>query len=461
MPGAVIDQAPLGAERRCRTRRPLEGTVAEPARRWPAGLDAIAAHDSSFDPRHFLSGARSAYEMIVLAFANGDPRSLKDLLSGEVYDSFEFRDQGSREARAGKPKRGLFRSTRAPSLVGAEARDPRGAVLTMFVSCRRMISVNPRQTGAIVDGNPYKVADITDCLDIRPRHEVLRDPNWKLVGTGSAALTRDALRGSRFGGDRFWACSLGSGGCSCGTSLRDRKKPLASAGPSVTCHTPELELPFQINGGPVCAGRLVRDRRLERGRSSRRLQRVSLQLQADIAGQRTPPGRSEGARAPRRCANPLPDRERPRTVRRTEGKKLSSRSIFFPLRISRLGRRRGVLSTVLLRAHRPTARGRRTRSTRCRFYRPAIQPVRPRPPRRARPACPTRGQVFRKNSAVRKMVALFTNRARDRGWRDLPAAGIEICYLKEQTDLLFSQIQGSARVSLDDGSTPSHQLRCP
>ena len=31
--------------------------------------------------------------------------------------------------------------------------------------------------------------------------------------------------------------------------------------------------------------------------------------------------------------------------------------------------------------------------------------------------------------------------------------GLEICYLREQTDLLFSQIQGSARVSLDDGST--------
>jgi len=31
--------------------------------------------------------------------------------------------------------------------------------------------------------------------------------------------------------------------------------------------------------------------------------------------------------------------------------------------------------------------------------------------------------------------------------------GLEICWLKEQTDLLFSQIQGSARVSLDDGST--------
>jgi len=31
--------------------------------------------------------------------------------------------------------------------------------------------------------------------------------------------------------------------------------------------------------------------------------------------------------------------------------------------------------------------------------------------------------------------------------------GLEICWLKEQTDLLFSQIQGSARVLLPDGST--------
>jgi membrane-bound lytic murein transglycosylase A len=31
--------------------------------------------------------------------------------------------------------------------------------------------------------------------------------------------------------------------------------------------------------------------------------------------------------------------------------------------------------------------------------------------------------------------------------------GLEICWLKNQTDLLFSQIQGSARVRLEDGST--------
>src|SRR6185295_5933779 len=63
---------------------------------------------------------------------------------------------------------------------------------------------------------------------------------------------------------------------------------------------------------------------------------------------------------------------------------------------------------------------------------------------------PNKGQVFRKIGR-RKLVPYY-----DRGEIEdgvIAGRGLEICYLKEQTDLLFSQIQGSARVSLDDGST--------
>ena len=38
--------------------------------------------------------------------------------------------------------------------------------------------------GNIVDGNPDKVADITDIWTFA-RDTGSRDPNWKLVGTGS------------------------------------------------------------------------------------------------------------------------------------------------------------------------------------------------------------------------------------------------------------------------------------
>ena len=181
MPGAVIDQAPLAPSADVAPTDRWKD-VAEPGTPLATGLDGIAAQDSSFDPRHFLSGARSAYEMIVLAFANGDRRALKDLLSGEVYDSFEtvIKDREKHEQKAET----RFVSIDKAELVGAEARDRAAQLTVRFVS--QMISVTRDKTGAIADGNPDKVADITDVWTFA-RDTSSRDPNWKLVGTGSAA----------------------------------------------------------------------------------------------------------------------------------------------------------------------------------------------------------------------------------------------------------------------------------
>lgn len=62
---------------------------------------------------------------------------------------------------------------------------------------------------------------------------------------------------------------------------------------------------------------------------------------------------------------------------------------------------------------------------------------------------PNGGQVFRKIGR-RKLVPYY-----DRGQIEdgaIAGRGLEICWLKSQTDLLFAQIQGSARVRLQDGS---------
>jgi predicted lipid-binding transport protein (Tim44 family) len=181
MPGAVIDQAPLAPSADVAPADRWKG-IAEPGTPLAAGLDAIVAQDSSFDPRHFISGARSAYEMIVLAFANGDRRALKDLLSSEVYDSFEavIKDREKHEQKTET----RFVSIDKAELVGAEARDKAAQLTVRFVS--QMISVTRDKTGTIVDGNPDKVADITDVWTFA-RDTSSRDPNWKLVGTGSAS----------------------------------------------------------------------------------------------------------------------------------------------------------------------------------------------------------------------------------------------------------------------------------
>jgi predicted lipid-binding transport protein (Tim44 family) len=180
MPGSVIDQAPLAPTADVVPQTDRWKGLTEPGTPLALGLDAIAAQDSSFDPQHFISGARSAYEMIVLAFANGDRRALKDLLSSEVYESFDavIKDREKHEQKTET----RFVSIDKAELVNAEARDRAAQLTVRFVS--QMISVTRDKAGAIVDGNPEKVSDITDVWTFA-RDITSRDPNWKLVGTGS------------------------------------------------------------------------------------------------------------------------------------------------------------------------------------------------------------------------------------------------------------------------------------
>ena len=77
-------------DRRAGSHRPSAGkALPKPARRSPPGSTRLPPPTANSTPQHFLTGARAAYEMIVNAFAEGDRRTLKNLLSREVYDGFE------------------------------------------------------------------------------------------------------------------------------------------------------------------------------------------------------------------------------------------------------------------------------------------------------------------------------------------------------------------------------------
>ena len=119
--------------------------------------------------------------MIVLAFANGDRRALKDLLSSEVYESFEtvIKDREKHEQKTET----RFVSIDKAELVGAEARDRAAQLTVRFVS--QMIRSPATRPAPSSTATPDKVADITDVWTFA-RDITSRDPNWKLVGTGSA-----------------------------------------------------------------------------------------------------------------------------------------------------------------------------------------------------------------------------------------------------------------------------------
>ncbi|MDU1695488.1 MAG: MltA domain-containing protein, partial [Bradyrhizobium sp.] len=63
---------------------------------------------------------------------------------------------------------------------------------------------------------------------------------------------------------------------------------------------------------------------------------------------------------------------------------------------------------------------------------------------------PNKGPVYRKIGR-RKLVPYYDRAEIEDG--AIEGRGLEIAWLRNQTDLLFAQIQGSARISLDDGST--------
>ena len=155
--------------------------VAEPGTPLAAGLDAIAAADPSFDAKSFLAGARAAYEMVVTAFAEGDRRNLKMLLSREVYDGFDaaIRDRETK----GETVETRFVSIDKAEITGAELRAKTAQVTVRFVS--QLISATRDRAGQVIDGSPDKVIDVTDLWTFA--HDVSsRDPNWKLVATEAA-----------------------------------------------------------------------------------------------------------------------------------------------------------------------------------------------------------------------------------------------------------------------------------
>jgi predicted lipid-binding transport protein (Tim44 family) len=73
---------------------PDERAITDAARlgRSPApsgqGVAAIVRADPGFDPDHFLTGARGAYEIILTAYAKADREALRNLLTPRVYESY-------------------------------------------------------------------------------------------------------------------------------------------------------------------------------------------------------------------------------------------------------------------------------------------------------------------------------------------------------------------------------------
>ncbi len=95
-------------------------------------LMSIVNADPSFDPPKFLTDAENWFRMIVTAFAAGDRKTLQNLLSPAVYQTFEG-VIAAREA-AGERHRTEIKSIISSAIEDAQLISDQAAVIVRFVS---------------------------------------------------------------------------------------------------------------------------------------------------------------------------------------------------------------------------------------------------------------------------------------------------------------------------------------
>jgi predicted lipid-binding transport protein (Tim44 family) len=151
------------------------GTVIEHDPNLPLSLDArvarVHAVDPTFDEKHFLNGAKSAFRMVVQAFAAGDLATLRPLLNSQLYGEFG-------RAISERRERGELGSVQFEGPIEAEIVDARASPHEVQIQVR----FGSRQ---LHDGET--VAPEAETIDLWTfaRDPSSRDPNWQLVETAT------------------------------------------------------------------------------------------------------------------------------------------------------------------------------------------------------------------------------------------------------------------------------------
>jgi len=146
-----------------------------------AALAEMKAVDPDFSVGEFLHGARSAYEMILMAYETGSLGDVRPFLSDEVYETFAAAVEKRREQ--GLTVEAEFVGLRDVALADAkfDVRSGEAELTVRFTG--EMTSVVRNASGDIVEGSPSEIRRQRDVWTFSRRMDS-DDPNWQLVATG-------------------------------------------------------------------------------------------------------------------------------------------------------------------------------------------------------------------------------------------------------------------------------------
>lgn len=145
-----------------------------------AALTQMKRVEPSFEVGPFLSGAKQAYEMILMAFEHGDISQVRDFLAPDVASAFDsvIADRAARQLRT----EASYLGTRETTLASAQFDAATGLaeISVRFVS-EQTLAVYDAQ-GQLVEGDPKAARKQRDTWTFA-RQMGQDDPNWRLVAT--------------------------------------------------------------------------------------------------------------------------------------------------------------------------------------------------------------------------------------------------------------------------------------
>ena len=144
-------------------------------------LAAMKMAEPGFNVSSFLSGARGAYEMILMAYDKGEIDRIRSFLAPEVAESFD--DAVKARQEQGLTIESTFVGLRELALQDATFnRDTKEAEVSVrFVG--ELTSVVKNAAGEVVEGKASEIKRQRDVWTFA-RKMGSNDPNWQLVATG-------------------------------------------------------------------------------------------------------------------------------------------------------------------------------------------------------------------------------------------------------------------------------------
>lgn len=143
-------------------------------------LTRLRLIDKTFSPEDFLNGARSAFQMVLTAFANGDRGTLRGLLSQDVFANFDAAMKAREDA--GETVESELISFKSVAFDDVDLTDDIARITVKFVT--EQVNVLKDKDGSVIEGDSNQIETLTDVWTFS-RDVTSKDPNWELVATHS------------------------------------------------------------------------------------------------------------------------------------------------------------------------------------------------------------------------------------------------------------------------------------